>query len=91
MIRPLGVNIIVQKDPQGPVMEKGILIPVSAERTPRYAPTIRGTVLAVGRRVKVLAAGQRIALKAYCGDEIEYDNQRVTICREKDIVGLIQP
>ncbi len=87
MIQPLGVYVIVKKDPQPPLEVGGILIPECAERTPRFAPTILGTVLAAGARVNVVKPGDRVALKAYAGDEIEYDGEQVTRLREKDLVG----
>lgn len=88
MIQPLGVHIIVKKDAQPPLEVGGILIPECAERTPRFAPTILGTVLAVGGAVKIVRPGDRVALKCYCGDEIEYGNEQVTRLREKDLVGV---
>lgn len=89
MIRPLGERIIVKKDPQGPLTVGGILIPQSAERTPRFAPTILGTVLGVGTRVKILKVGDRIALKIYAGDEFFHENDQFSILRERDIIGVV--
>lgn len=88
MIQPLGIHIIVRKDPQPPLEVGGILIPECAERTPRFAPTILGTVLAVGGKVKFAKTGDRVALKTYAGDELEYAGEQVTRLREKDLVGL---
>jgi len=90
MIQPLGQNILVEKDPQPPLSVGGILIPECAERTPRFAPTILATVLAVGGKVKIVKPGDRVAVKAYAGDEIEWEGKRPTIMREKDIVGLAE-
>lgn len=88
MIQPIGDRVAVQKDPQPPLVVGGILIPECAERTPRWAPTILGTVLGVGPRVKSLKPNDRVALKSYAGDEWYIDNQQITIIRERDIVGL---
>ncbi len=90
MIQPLGQNILVEKDPQGPLSYGGVLIPECAERTPRFAPTILATVLAVGGKVTDVKAGARVALKAYAGDEWEIDGRRLTLLRFKDIVGLAE-
>lgn len=88
MIRPIGQNIIVQKDPKKPTSEGGILIPECAERTPRFSPTVCGTVLGVGGKVKELRAGDRIALKSHAGDDWFIADQTLTILRERDIVGF---
>jgi co-chaperonin GroES (HSP10) len=88
MLKPLGENILVKKDPRKECMEGGILIPESLERTPRYGPTVLGTVVGVGGRVKTLTIGARVALKDIAGDDMLYDNESYTLLREKDIVGL---
>ena len=88
MLKPLGENILVEKDPRKPCIEKGILIPESAERSPRHGPTVLGTVVGVGGRVKTLSVGVRVALKDIAGDDYFLNDKTYTLLREKDIVGI---
>jgi co-chaperonin GroES (HSP10) len=86
--RAIGEHIWVIKDPKKETMEGGILIPEGLERTPRYGPTVLGTVVSVGGRVKELRIGQRIALKDIAGDDYHIDDKTYTHLRERDIVGI---
>ena len=88
MLKAIGEHIWVQKDERKECMEGGILIPESAERSPRHGPTVLGTVVSVGARCKTLTAGQRIALKDIAGNDYHYDGKTFTHLREKDIVGI---
>ena len=87
-LKAIGEHIWVEKDPYKETMEGGILIPESADRSPRHSPTILGTVVSVGGRCKTLTAGQRIALKDIAGDDYHYEGRTYTHLREKDIVGI---
>ena len=87
-LKPIGVNIVVKKDPKKPCTEGGILIPEMCERTPRFGPTVLGTVMGVGARCNVLKVGDRVALKDIAGDDILWGGNVFTHLREKDIVGL---
>jgi co-chaperonin GroES (HSP10) len=87
MIQAIGENIWFRKDAPKPCMEKGILIPESLERTPRYGPSVLATVVSVGRRVVNLKPGDRIVVKDIAGDDFIYDDQTFTRCRERDIIG----
>lgn len=91
MFKPVGLRILVEKEPYRPTTEGGILIPESADRTPRFSPTVRGKVLAVGHKVKQIKPGDWVALKRVAGDEIEYGGRQVTLCRLKELVGIIEP
>lgn len=86
--RAIGEHIWVEKDPQKPCIEKGILIPESAERSPRHGPSVLATVVSVGARVRDLEVGQRIVLKDVAGDDYFYDDRTFTHLRERDIVGI---
>ena len=87
-LQAIGEKILVEKDPYKATSEGGILIPECADRTPRFAPTVLGTVVSVGARCKVLKPGNRVALKIYAGDDFFHNDKTYTFLREKDIVGL---
>lgn len=86
MIRAYGDKIIVEKDAHKECAEKGILIPESLERTPRFNPGVYATIVSVGPRCKypALDVGVRIALKEAWGDTIFHDNRTLTILTERE-------
>jgi co-chaperonin GroES (HSP10) len=89
--KPLGSRILVEKEPYRPTMEGGILIPQSADNTPRFSPTVRAKVLAVGSKVQDIKPGDTIALKRVAGDDMEIDGRLLTLARVPiEIVGLIE-
>ena len=87
-LRPLGIRVVVEKDAQKPLEVGGILIPECLEKTPRYGPTILGTVRGIGGQCRHVKVGDRVALKAVCGDDYFVGDRTLTVCREKDLVGL---
>lgn len=88
MIRAIRDRLWVQKDTVKPLEVGGILIPEVCERTPRFAPTILGTVLSVGPKVKDVKQGMRVALRTYAGDEHYVRGEYITLIRERDLVGI---
>ena len=90
IIRAVGNKVLVEKDPAKSTMEGGILIPERAERTPRFSPTVKGTVLSAGASCTIVKKGDRVALKAIAGDDYYVEGRQLTILREKDLVGVIE-
>jgi co-chaperonin GroES (HSP10) len=88
MIKALDQFIIIQKDPIKETKEKGVIIPASSQRTPRFGPTVLATVVSVGAKAKTVRVGDRVAVKDIAGDDLYHDNQTYTRMREKDIVGV---
>ncbi len=91
MIQAIGQNVFVQKDPTGHLSVGGVLIPEMSERTPRFSPTVLGTVVSVGKRCHSVKEGDRVALKNVAGDDLFIRNEVVTLIRERDLVGLVIP
>jgi len=87
-LKPIGDNVLIEKDPPKPLTVGGILIPECLERTPRYCPNVLGTVLSVGPRVTVLKPGMRIWLKDVAGDDYEVFGKKLTLLRERHITGM---
>ena len=88
MIKALGQHIVIEKDPIKETKEKGVIIPATAQRTPRFGPTVLATVVSVGEKAKTLRVGDRVAVKDIAGDDIYYQDRTFTRMREKDIVGV---
>lgn len=89
IIKAIGENIFIEKDPAKPTMFGGILIPESVERTPRFSPTVYATVVSVGSKVADLKAGDRIAVQNHAGDNWMIDGRLLTHLKAKHIVGKL--
>ncbi len=87
-IRALGNHIWVEKQRPTETMEKGIIIPENAERTPRFGPSVIAHVLSVGAKCKELKPGDKIILKDCAGDDYHYDGHTYTHLRERDCIGI---
>lgn len=88
MIRALGQHVFVQKDAYQPLSVGGVLIPEQSERTPRFSPTILGTVVSAGPRCHSVKRGDRVALKNVAGDDLFIRGDVLCHLRERDLVGL---
>ena len=86
MIKAYGDKIIVERDPIGPCEEKGILIPASLERTPRFNPSGYARIVSVGPRCNVseIKEGGRLIIKTGWGDDFFYDDRTFTILPERE-------
>jgi co-chaperonin GroES (HSP10) len=90
MIQAIGQHVFVQKDPIHHLQVGGILIPEQSERTPRFSPTVLGTVVSAGQRCWSVKAGDRVALKNIAGDDWLWNGQYFTLLRERDCIGLVE-
>ncbi|MGF1449982.1 MAG: co-chaperone GroES [Opitutales bacterium] len=93
-IRPLGDRVLVRQLDDEEQVKGGIIIPDSAKEKPQEAEII---ALGTGRKdedgkalpfeVKV---GDRVLTSKYGGTEVTIDDQKYTLLREDDILGVIQ-
>jgi len=94
-IKPLADYVLIEPIKEEEKTKAGILLPESAEKEKPE----KGKVIAVGpgRRdekgnlipvsVKV---GQTVLFKKYGPDEIKVDNKEYLICKEEDILAIIE-
>ena len=92
-IRPIGDRVLVKHLEDKEQIRGGIIIPDSAKEKPQEAEVI---ALGTGKRddngkvhpfeVKV---GDRVLVGKYGGTEVKLDEQKYTIVREDDILGVI--
>jgi len=94
-IKPLGDYVLIEPIKEEEKTKAGILLPESAEKEKPE----KGKVIAVGpgRRdekgnlipvsVKV---GQTVLFKKYGPDEIKVDDKEYLICKEEDILAIIE-
>ena len=93
-IRPLYDRVVIKRvEEKGDMMRGGLHIPDSAKEKPQEAEVI---ALGTGKRnedgkiqafeVKV---GDRVLVSKYGGTEVKLEEQKYTLVREDDILGVI--
>jgi chaperonin GroES len=92
-IKPIGDRVLVKHTEDKEQVRGGIIIPDSAKEKPQEAEVI---ALGTGKRDetgKVIAfevkVGDRVLVSKYGGTEVKLDDQKYTIVREDDILGVI--
>ena len=92
-IRPLHDRVIVKRVKEEEKTKGGIIIPDTAKEKP-----IEGEVMAVGNgkiledgtvRKLDVKVGDRVLFGKYGGTEVKLDEQKFTLVREDDILGVI--
>jgi chaperonin GroES len=92
-IKPIGDRVLVKHTEDKEQVRGGIIIPDSAKEKPQEAEVI---ALGTGKKDengKVLAfevkVGDRVLVSKYGGTEVKLDEEKYTIVREEDILGVI--
>jgi len=88
-MRAVGEHIWIEKDAARPLEIGGILIPGFLERTPRFSPTVKATVVAIGGKVQSVKAGSRVFVQNHAGDDFFMEGRMLTHLRERDLIGLV--
>ena len=92
-ITPIGDRVLVKHSEDKEQVRGGIIIPDAAKEKPQEAEVI---ALGTGKKdesgktqafeVKV---GDRVLISKYGGTEVKIDDQKYTLVREDDILGVI--
>ena len=84
-LQPLSDNVVAQVEEAEKKTASGLYLPDKAAEKPRVAK-----VLAVGKDVNSLKAGDRIVYKSYSETEIKIGSDEFVIVREKDILATVK-
>jgi chaperonin GroES len=91
-IKPVGDRILVKLIEDKEQVRGGIIIPDSAKEKPQEAEVI---ALGAGKRDdngKLIAfevkAGDKVLISKYGGTEVKIDDEKYTLVREDDILGI---
>ena len=92
-IRPVGDRILVQHAAEKEQVRGGVIIPDSAKEKPQEAKVI---ALGTGAKAKdgaIIAfevkVGDTVLIGKFAGSQVELDDQKFTLVREDDILGVI--
>jgi chaperonin GroES len=87
-IKPLADRVLIKPADAESKTASGIIIPDSAKEKP-----LKGEVIAVGTGTKdeemVLKAGDTVLYGKYAGTEIEFDDDKLLIMRQSDVLAII--
>jgi chaperonin GroES len=92
-IKPIADRVLVKHIEEKEQVRGGIIIPDAAKEKPQEAEVI---ALGTGKKDengKVQAfevkVGDRVLISKYGGTEVKFEDQKYTIVREEDILGVI--
>jgi len=86
IIKPLGKRVLIKQVEQEEVTKSGIVLPGTASKE----KPITGEVLAVGKDVEDVKAGDKVIFEKYTGTEVKLDGQEYIIVKEQDIIAIVQ-
>ncbi len=83
MYKPLATRLLIKRIDEVDKTAGGIIIPDSAKEKP-----IKATVIAVGKDVEEVKAGDTVLFSKWGGTEIKIDNEDYLVIKEDDIFAV---
>lgn len=84
-LQPLADRIVMEQLEAEETTASGIVLPGSAQEKPKMAK-----VIAVGKDVKEVKAGDQVIYKSYGPDEIKVGSQEYLIGKEEDLLAIVK-
>jgi chaperonin GroES len=84
-IQPLADYVVAQTEEAASKTASGLYLPDNAKEKPKIAK-----VVAVGKEVKNVKAGDRIIFKGYSQTEIKVDGTEYVIVKEEDVIATVK-
>jgi chaperonin GroES len=84
-IQPLGDYVVAQTEEAATKTASGLYLPGGAQEKPKVAK-----VVAVGKEVKGLKAGDKIVYKSYSQTEIKIDATEYLLVKEEDVLATVK-
>jgi len=92
-IQPIGDRVLVKMVEDAEQIKGGIIIPDSAKEKPQEAEVIAlgtGKTDKEGRTIAFqVKTGDRVLISKYGGTEVKFGDEKYTLLREDDILGII--
>ncbi|MDR1666005.1 MAG: co-chaperone GroES [Puniceicoccales bacterium] len=92
-IKPLGDRVLVKLLEESEQIKGGIIIPDSAKEKPQQAEVI---ALGTGKKDKdgkevpfELKVGDNVLISKYGGTEVKFGDDKYTLLREEDVLGIL--
>ncbi len=84
-LQPLADRIVMEQLDAEEKTASGIVLPDSAKEKPKMAK-----VLAVGKEVKEVKAGDTVLYKSYGPDDVKVDGEEYLIAKEEDLLAVVK-
>jgi len=84
-IQPLADYVVAQTEEAATKTASGLYLPGGAQEKPKVAK-----VVAVGKDVKSLKAGDKIIYKSYSQTEIKIDTIEYLLVKEEDVLATVK-
>ena len=92
-IKPIGDRVLVEHIEEKEQVRGGIIIPDSAKEKPQEARVIALGTGKKGEDGKIVPfevkVGDRVLISKYGGTEVKIDEEKYTLVREDDILGVL--
>lgn len=82
---PLADRVVIKATDQASKTASGIIIPDSAKEKPQ-----QGKVLAAGKEVKEVKAGDTVMYGKYSPTEVKVDGEELLLVKEEDILAIVK-
>ena len=92
-MKPLADRVVLKMVEAEETTKSGIVLAGSAKEKPQIAEVVAVGPggLVDGNEVKMyLKAGDRVIASKYAGSEVKFDGQEYTICRQSDILAIVE-
>jgi chaperonin 10 Kd subunit len=85
-IKPLGKRVLIKQVEQEEVTKSGIVLPGTASKE----KPITGEVLAVGKDVEDVKAGDKVIFEKYSGTEVKDGDDTYLILDMDNVLGIVE-
>lgn len=84
-LQPLGDYVVAENEVAEAKTASGLYLPEKAQEKPKIAK-----ILAVGKNVKDLKAGDRIVYKSYSTTEVKVDSTDYILVKAEDVLATVK-
>lgn len=85
-IKPLGKRILIKQTEQEEVTKSGIVLPGTASKE----KPIIGEVLAIGKEIEDVSAGDKVIFEKYSGTEIKDGDETYLILEKDNVLAIVE-
>lgn len=92
-LKPLGDRVVLKFIEAEETTKGGIILAAAAQEKPQIAEVISvgpGGVVDGKDVIMEVEEGDRVILSKYSGTEVKIDNEEYTICRQGDILAIVE-
>jgi len=93
-VKPLDDRVLIKQGEAEEVTEGGIVLPDTAKEKPQRGKVVAvgaGKMLDSGKRGKLsLKKGDEVFYGKYAGTEVKIDGEEYVICRESDVLAVVE-